>query len=245
MKQGKVGCGDSKSVFAVMGETIPKIDNQSNNGAIVVVFGSTGTAGSAAVKVCLADPDVAEIRAITRRPLGLSHAKLVEVVCSDFADLSAVAQHLRGVHVCLFCLGISARKVRNEDQYREIHLTYALAAARALLAQSPEATFVYLSGSGTNRVSRMMWARVKAEAEDRLSELGLARHISVRPGSILPMVPTGLMHWVLRPLLEVAPFIGVRAEDLGRAMLRVGLDDSLVAGRTVLGNRDIREVVGR
>jgi uncharacterized protein YbjT (DUF2867 family) len=164
-------------------------------------------------------------------------------MCSDFADLSDIAPHLSGVHCCLFCLGASATKVRGEDQYREIHVVYALAAARTLLAQSPEASFAYLSGAGTKRTSRMMWARVKAEAEDRLSELGLARHVSVRPGYILPMAPTGFARWILEPLLSILPFMWIRADDLGRAMLRVGLDRSLGGESLVLENRDLREVL--
>ena len=82
------------------------------------------------------------------------------------------------------------RNVNGEDEYREIHETYALAAARTLLAKSPNASCVYLSGAGAKRTSRMMWTRVKAEVEDRLAELKLTRHANVRPAAILPMHPT-------------------------------------------------------
>jgi len=139
----------------------------------VVVFGATGTAGQGAIEACLAAPDVSEVRAVTRRPLGRSRDRLVEVTCSNFADLTDIAQHLSGLATCLFCLGTSARNVSGEDQYRQIHVTYALTAARALFSQSPEASFMYLSGAGTHRASRMMWARVKAEAEDQLLGSGL------------------------------------------------------------------------
>ncbi|MBN2496612.1 MAG: epimerase [Deltaproteobacteria bacterium] len=221
-----------------------EIDEPSARGRVVVVFGSTGTAGNGAVHACLADPGVAEVRAVTRRPLGSSHPALVEVMCSDFADLSPIARHLRGVDTCLFCLGSSARKVSGEAQYREIHVTYALAAARSLKEESPGASFVYLSGAGTHRDSRMMWARVKAEAEDRLAELGLTHHVNVRPGFILPVAPTGLSRWLLKPLLGLAPPLGIRAEDLGRAMLRAGLDHSLGAESITLANRELRELAG-
>ena len=139
---------------------------KTGQGQIVVVFGSTGTAGAGAVHACLAEPSVSEIRAVTRRPLGISHPKLREIKWSDFANLAGVAEQLKGVDACLFCLGTSGRNVDGEEQYREIHVTYALAAARTLLAESPSATFVYLSGAGAKRNSGMMWARVKAEAED-------------------------------------------------------------------------------
>lgn len=211
-------------------------------GHVVVVFGSTGTAGIGAIQACLADPSVSEVRAVTRRPLGISHDKLEEVHCADFAQLDGIAPRLRDVDCCLFCLGTSARNVKGEAQYREIHVTYALAAARTLLAQSPHASFVYLSGAGTKRTSRMMWARVKAEAEDALGALKLARHVNVRPAAILPMQPTGVNRWLLAPLLKVIPALGIHSMDLGRAMLRVGLDKNW-QGSPTLENEDLKALL--
>ena len=216
--------------------------DRANRGHVVVVFGSTGTAGMGVVHACLADSDVSVVRAITRRPLSISHAKLHQIHCSDFVNLQGIAQQFEAVDCCLFCLGTSVRNVNGEDEYREIHETYALAAARTLLAKSPDASFVYLSGAGAKRTSRMMWARVKAEAEDRLAELKLTRHANVRPAAILPMHPTGVNRWLLAPLLRVIPALGINAVDLGRAMLRVGLDQSWDGSRT-LENSDLKALL--
>lgn len=216
--------------------------HESGQGHVVMVFGSTGTAGTGVVQACLAEPSVSEVRAVTRRPLGASRPRLHEVRCSDFADLKGIAEQFKGVDCCLFCLGTSVRNVKGEDAYREIHVTYALAAARTLLANSPDAGFVYLSGAGTKRTSGMMWARVKAEAEDKLSELKLARHANVRPALILPMHPTGANRWLAAPLLKLIPALGIRAIDFGRAMLRVGLDRSWSGSRT-LENRDLKALL--
>ena len=185
----------------------------------------------------------AYVRAGTRRPLGASHAKLHEIRCFDFANLAGIAPQLAGVDCCLFCLGTSVRNVKGEDHYREIHVTYALAAARTLLATSPNASFVYLSGARAKRTSRMMWARVKAEAEDRLAELRLTRHANVRPAAILPVHPTGVNRWLLAPLLGVIPALGIRSVDLGKAMLRVGLDENW-HGRRTLENKDLKALLG-
>ena len=213
-------------------------------GRVVVVFGSTGTAGRGVVHACLADPDVSQVRAVTRRPVGVSHPKLLEVACSDFANLDIIAPQFDGVDCCLYCLGTSVRSVEGEEQYREIHVAYPLAAARAQLARSPDASFVYLSGAGANRASRMMWARVKAEAEDWLAELQLARHANVRPAAILPMHPTGVNRWLLAPLLTVVPALGIAAVDLGNAMLRLGEDHGWNGSRT-LENRALKVLAKR
>ena len=207
--------------------------DQLHQGRIVVIFGATGTAGSGALQACLDDPTVSEVRPITRRPLGVSHPKLREVRCSDFANLTEVAQAFKGIDCCLYCLGTSVRNVDGEDEYRTIHVSYPLAAARTLLAESPTATFVYLSGAGTKRTSWMMWARVKAEAEDQLSQLGLLRHANVRPTGILPPHPTGAERWLLVPLSKVIPALTIDCVELGRAMLRLGLDTSWLGSRTL------------
>lgn len=216
---------------------------QGGKGQTVVVFGATGTGGTGAIQACLVDPTVSEVRAVTRRPLGVSHPKLREVRCSNFADLGVIAPQLEGVDACLFCLGTSVRNVKGEDEYREIHVTYALAAARGLRLASPDASFVYLSGAGTNRRSRMMWARVKGEAEDALADLGLARLVNVRPAAILPEHPTGATRWLVFPLVRAIPALGIRSVELGRAMLRVGLDKSWQGSRT-LENKDLKALLG-
>ena len=61
---------------------------------VVLVFGSTGTAGSGAVRACLENDDVVEVRAVTRRSLGIEHDKLTEVRCRDFSDLSSISDAL-------------------------------------------------------------------------------------------------------------------------------------------------------
>jgi uncharacterized protein YbjT (DUF2867 family) len=215
---------------------------QTGRGHVVIVFGSTGTAGTGAIHAALADPRVTEVRAVVRRPLGFSHPKIREVHCSDFADLGPISQAFEGVGCCLYCLGTSVRNVEGEDEYRLIHVCYPLAAAGALMAGSPDACFVYLSGAGAKRSSRMMWARVKAEAEDELADLGLARHATVRPAAILPVQPTGANRWILASLLTVIPALGIRSVDLGRAMLHLGLDRSWRGSRT-LENRELKTLL--
>jgi hypothetical protein len=205
----------------------------------VVLFGATGTAGYGALQACLADPRVTEIRAVTRRPLPVAHSKVREVRCTDFADLAPIAESLRGVDACLFCLGTSARNVAGEAEYRTIHVEYPLVAARALLAQSPRAAFLYLSGGGTARDSRMMWARTKAAAEDQLAAMPLARLVCARPGAIVPSQPSGAARWLIAPLVKLVPVLGIEAVMLGHAMLAAVRDPSSAA-RVTHENRALR-----
>jgi uncharacterized protein YbjT (DUF2867 family) len=184
-----------------------------------LIFGATGTAGSGALRAAVEGECVTEVRAVTRRAIHDAHPKVRNILCTNFADLSAIAPAFDNVDVCLSCLGTSVRNVAGEAEYRTIHVEYALAAAHALLARSPGATFVYLSGAGTNRRSRMMWARVKAEAEDKLAALPLARLVCVRPGGIPTAHPSLFDRWFVAPLVRAVPSLGIDAEELGHAML--------------------------
>ena len=82
-----------------------------------------------------------------------------------------------------FCTawGSPLAKWMGKRVYREITHDYALAAGKALAAASPDASFHFISGSGTRSDSRMMWARVKAE-----TETALGRYWARRPGVLAP-----------------------------------------------------------
>ena len=130
----------------------------------VLLFGATGAAGGAVLTACLKASVVDEVRAITRKPLATTHAKLRNILHSDFLDYSAIAHTFEGVDACLFCLGVSITKV-SKNEYQRITHDFTLAAARTLLARSPSAAFHYISGKGTRPDSRMFWSQVKARTE--------------------------------------------------------------------------------
>jgi uncharacterized protein YbjT (DUF2867 family) len=211
----------------------------------VVVFGPTGTAGSAAVGVALGDARVARVTAVTRRPLALEHPRLRTVLCSDFLDLSPHAEALAGAGACLYCLGVAQSQVRDPQRYAEITRDYALAAARALCLHSPEHRFHFLSGQGADPSgrSRVRFARVKGETEVALAGLGLARLHVWRPGYIHPVGGGNVPHlgyrltgW-LYPLLRLSRALVVSNVELARAMLQAVVHDLPPAIRE---NRDIR-----
>jgi uncharacterized protein YbjT (DUF2867 family) len=215
-----------------------------NAGMTVLVFGATGSAGGSVLRACLASDAVAEVRAVTRRPPSVSHDKLRIVIHDDFLEYSKIAETFAGVDACLFCLGVSATQV-DETTYRKVTHDFALAAARALRAASPDAAFHYVSGTGTRADSRFNWARVKAETESALSDLVGA--VSWRPafidGETSASFPRLLR--VLRPLFRLLrPFDGlyVAGEDLGLAMLQATRESMR---RRVIENAEIRAIAAR
>src|SRR3954447_3845702 len=138
--------------------------------------------GQGVLRECLLDPGVARVISIGRSATDIEHPKLREIVRADLFDYAAV--DLAGFDACFFCLGVSAAGMSEAD-YRRVTFDLTLAAATALATQSPQATFIYVSGEGTG--GHAMWARVKGETERALLRLPFRRAFMLRPGFIQPL----------------------------------------------------------
>jgi nucleoside-diphosphate-sugar epimerase len=210
----------------------------------ILLFGATGSAGAAVLDACLAASIVDEVRAITRRPLMHTSPKLRTYVNKDFLNYATVEEAFRSVDACLFCLGISATQV-SQEEYRTISYSYPLAAANMFKAKCPGASFHYISGQGTNAGSRMFWARVKAQTERDLIDLVDAdcwrpAFIDAKPSPGLPK-----LYAVIQPLgrlFKPFPNLYIHGHDLGRAMLQATVEK--LRGR-VIENAEIRQVAAR
>jgi hypothetical protein len=80
--------------------------------ARLVIVGATGMVGGYALRYALEHAAVGTVTAIGRRRLGISHARLREVLHQDFADCSALAAPLSGQGAAIFCLHIYRSGVR-------------------------------------------------------------------------------------------------------------------------------------
>lgn len=213
----------------------------------VMIFGATGMVGQGVLRECLLDPAVTEVLAVGRTATGPTHAKLRELVRVELADWTGAEDKLAGYDACFFCLGVSAAGM-SEQAYTRVTYDYTLAAATALAKVSPGTTFIYVSGQGTDRKARSMWARVKGKTEDDVRALPL-KTVMFRPGLIRPMhgirSRTRLYRvgyvvlWPLLPLLSMAGAL-TTTERVGQAMLKVARDG---APKPFMSNRDINALV--
>ena len=214
----------------------------------LVVVGATGMVGGYALRYALDDPAVAEVTAVGRTPTGITHPKLKEALHHDFADCSALAGALAGQNAAVFCLGTYTGAVSGAE-LRKITVDYTVEFARVFRANSPRATFVFLSGSGADPTgrSRMAFARYKGEAETALSAAGFGRVYIFRPAYIYPVQPRREPNFSYRLLRAIYPAFRVllpnqviRADDLTRAMVDVAVRETSDQRSSVFENRDIR-----
>jgi uncharacterized protein YbjT (DUF2867 family) len=199
----------------------------------VLLFGATGTVGQGVLRECLLDPGVTRVVAVGRNPTEQKHAKLGEIVHPDLAVLAPVESRLTGFDACFFCLGVSALGM-NEEQYTRVTYDLTMSVAKTLLRTSPDLTFIYVSGAGTDTSEhgRSMWARVKGRTENALLSLPFRGAYMFRPGAIIPLDGIrsrtrwyNAMYVVLRPLYPVierlAPKMITTTEQVAQAMIAV------------------------
>jgi uncharacterized protein YbjT (DUF2867 family) len=153
----------------------------------VIITGVTGMVGEGVLIESLLHPDVEKVLVINRRPCGVNHPKLTEIIHSNFFDISSIAKQLIGFNACFFCLGVSSVGMKEAEYYSSTY-TLTMHMAKILSGQNPEMTFCYISGTGTDSTEkgRLNWARVKGKTENDLMKLPFKKVYAFRPGFMLP-----------------------------------------------------------
>ncbi|HBF21916.1 MAG: epimerase [Owenweeksia sp.] len=202
----------------------------------VIVTGATGMVGKGVLLECLDHAEVREVLSIGRRPLGIQHPKLKELIHKDFSEFDSVAGQLEGYDACYACMGVSSVGMK-EEEYTQKTYRYTIALATTLHRLNPQMTFTYVSGQGTDSTEkgRQTWARVKGKTENDLLKLGFRQAFMYRPGFIVPkrgVEPSSKFYrfmiknlgWLLRLIQKMNPGSVVSTEQIGQSMIRVSLN---------------------
>lgn len=181
----------------------------------VLLFGATGMVGDGVLRWLIASPRVDRVAVVSRKPLSIAHSKLETVIETDMFALRH-RDALRDFDACLFCAGVSSAGM-NPDEYRRLTYDLTVAVARQLLPGNPRMVFEYISGEGTNADSRQRWARIKAETETAILQMGFRDAYALRPGLIQPMRgAASRMAWMRRTYALMAPIYPLLQKMLRR-----------------------------
>ncbi|MEO8761087.1 MAG: NAD-dependent epimerase/dehydratase family protein [Bacteroidia bacterium] len=149
----------------------------------VIITGTTGMVGEGILHQCLQRNEVESILVINRKPCGVTHPKLKEIIHSNFFDLTAIEDKLQGYNACYFCLGVSSIGMK-EEEYTKMTYTLTMNVAKTLKKLNTDMTFCYISGAATDssEKGKQMWARVKGKTENDLMKLPFKQVYAFRPG---------------------------------------------------------------
>jgi hypothetical protein len=210
-----------------------------------IITGVTGMVGEGVLHEALNDSSVETVLVINRKPCGVSHPKLKEIIHKNFHDLSSIEAQLTKYNACFFCLGVSSVGMK-EPEYKMMTYDLTLHVATTLVRLNPDMTFCYISGAGTDSTEqgRTMWARVKGKTENDLMKLPFKKSFMFRPGIIEPT--KGLKNtlkfysyfgWMLPIIRLISPGFISTLSDIGIAMIK-----SVTKGypKSVLEVRDIK-----
>ena len=193
-----------------------------------VVTGATGMVGEGVLHECIKHPDVESVLVITRRPTGVQHPKVKELIHGDFSDFSSVEAELEGYNAAYLCMGTTSF-LTSEENYTHITHDLTLALARPLVKLNPDMTLCYVSGAGTDstEAGKLMWTRVKGKTENDLIKLGARQAFMVRAGGIIPtkgLKNAYFFYRLLNPILpltrKLLPKMISSLEEIGLAMIQ-------------------------
>ncbi len=210
----------------------------------VIIAGATGMIGSIVLRHSLASDYVEEVVSISRKPTGISHPKLKEILVSDFSNLEKHSTAFENIDIGYFCLGVYTGAVA-DDLFKKITVDYTILFADLLKSKSPEAHFSFLSGAGADLTeqSKTSFARYKGMAENHLMGLKFDSLAIFRPAYIYPNVPRkepNLMYTISRMLYPVIKMLGkkysIESEQLGKAIFAAGFSPT---EKQILENQDI------
>lgn len=192
---------------------------------VVAVAGATGLVGQALVKRLCADPTVAAVHLLVRRPMTAPDAK-AQVHVVDFAQLPTLPR----LDEAYLALGTTIKVAGSQARFRAVDLDANLAVAHTAMAAGAQRIGL-VSAMGANPASRFFYNRVKGELEQALADLPLQALVIAQPSLLLgerealgqpkrsgEALMTQLDRW-LRPLIPLR-YRGIAAADVAAALVQ-------------------------
>lgn len=211
-----------------------------------LLAGATGLVGRELLSLLLDDSDIAEVVALTRRPLATPHPKLQQGVV-EFDQLASFA--LPPVDDFFCCLGTTMKRAGTQSAFREVDLVYPVTIARMALAAGASRC-LFVSTMGANPQSTVFYNRIKGELETGLADLAFPAVFAFRPSLLVgkrsefrAVECAALL--LARPLsfLLSPPFRPIAATDVARAMLSCAKSNQV--GRFVVPSDEIRRIAAQ
>lgn len=208
-----------------------------------LLAGATGLVGRELLSLLLDDADIAEVVALTRRPLATPHPKLQQGIV-PFDQLASFA--LPPVDDFFCCLGTTMKRAGSQAAFREVDLAYPVTIARMALAAGATRC-MFVSAMGANPQSNVFYNRIKGELESELAGLAFQAVFAFRASLLtgkrkeFRLVERAALVLVQPFSFLVSPAVRpIAATDVARAMLACAKSNRI--GRVVVPSDEIRRI---
>jgi uncharacterized protein YbjT (DUF2867 family) len=147
-----------------------------------LIIGATGATGKDLVNVLLQDTDYTAVVIFVRRPSGMKHPKLSEII-TDFDNLETESEHIKG-DIWFSCLGTTLKAAGSKD--KQWHIDYEIPLKFAGIARRNSINrMVLLSAYGASATSKVYYSRIKGQLEEKIASLRFESYIVFKPGILL------------------------------------------------------------
>ena len=174
-----------------------------------LVLGASGLVGSELLKRLLETKGIGKVTTLVRKPLNLSHAKLVQIE-TDFSS-AKISLGPDAIDVVFCCIGTTRKKTPDLVEYKAIDYGITMNVAR--LAQSQGCQEIHLVSSvGANSKSSNFYLAIKGEVEEGIQGLGFTSCNIYRPSMLIgkrnESRPFERIGQVLTPIFDFLTFGG-------------------------------------
>lgn len=151
-------------------------------GRTAIVIGATGLIGNELLLRLLDDPEFDCIKVFVRRPLSMSHQKLVEYVI-DFKRIGDHENEIKG-DLLFCCIGTTIKVAGSKEAFYEVDAAYPIAFAKAAKYNGLQ-KFLLVSSLGATKGSSNFYLKVKGEVESELELMNFELLLIFRPSMLL------------------------------------------------------------
>lgn len=144
-----------------------------------LILGASGLTGQHLLELLLNDPLYAQITIYVRKPVHISHPKLVQQIV-DFEQLDSSVDATD----VFCCLGTTIKKAGSQDAFKRVDLIYPQKIAALQLAAGSQ-KFLVISAVGADANSSIFYSRTKGQLEKALTLLRYPCLCIFRPSFIM------------------------------------------------------------
>lgn len=142
------------------------------------IIGASGLVGQQLLTQLLDHPRYMKVRSFVRRPSGMVHPKLEEIII-DFDQPDSWRMLVQG-NALFSTLGTTMRTAGSQENQYRVDYTYQYEFAKAA-AQNGVGNYLLVSSMGANARSSMFYSRIKGELEAAVAKLPFQKAVIFRP----------------------------------------------------------------